>query len=126
MADRRLNTSDNIYFINGDNKGDINDRDGYVYGQSVRGADIEFKNWVLSGGYKQDKITSDDGKNLLLDEEKIQEEAKYDGYYSIVTSELEMADLEQRDIYRGLARIEDTFKVSKTEFESRPVYVWTN
>lgn len=81
---------------------------------------------MLSGGYKQDKITSDDGKNLLLDEEKIQEEAKYDGYYSIVTSELEMADLEQRDIYRGLARIEDTFKVSKTEFESRPVYVWTN
>lgn len=225
VADRGLNTSDNIYFINGDNKGDINDRDGYVYGQSVRGADIEFKTWVLSGGYKQDKITSDDGKeisflhksrihpkqlnvnvtvpgqkqpkkktvtidqkqmvyysekyakkqkadrdamvarakdlidhpgkydrvtakgsssyvkniafnketgeivdgkNLLLDEEKIQEEAKYDGYYSIVTSELEMADLELRDIYRGLARIEDTFKVSKTEFESRPVYVWTN
>ena len=34
--------------------------------------------------------------------------------------------MELRDVYRGLARIEDTFKVSKTEFESRPVYVWTN
>lgn len=225
VADRGLNTSDNIYFINGDNKGDINDRDGYVYGQSVRGADAEFKNWVLSGGYRQDKVTEDDGteisfthksrihprtlqvnvavpgqkqtkkkavvidqkqmvyysekyakkqradrdamiarakdlikhpgkydrvtakgsasyvkniafsketgeivdgKELLLDEEKIMEEEKFDGYYSIVTSELEMDDLELRNIYRGLARIEDTFKVSKTEFESRPVYVWTN
>ena len=67
-----------------------------------------------------------DGKDLLLDEEKFQEEEKYDGYYSIVTSELEMDDIKLRDIYRGLARIEDTFKVSQTEFESRPVYVWTN
>lgn len=37
VADRGLNTSDNIYFLNGDNKGEINTRDGYVYGQSVRG-----------------------------------------------------------------------------------------
>ena len=61
-----------------------------------------------------------------MDLEKIQEEEKYDGYYSIVTSELRMSDHELRDIYRGLARIEDAFKVSKTEFEARPVYVWTN
>ena len=37
-----------------------------------------------------------------------------------------MGDHEMRDTYRGLARIEETFKISKTEFESRPVYVWTN
>ena len=43
VADRGLNTSDNIYFLNGDNKADYNPRDGYVYGQSVRGADAEFK-----------------------------------------------------------------------------------
>ncbi len=43
VADRGLNTSDNIYFLNGDNKADHNPRDGYVYGQSVRGADAEFK-----------------------------------------------------------------------------------
>lgn len=44
VADRGLNTSDNIYYLNGDNKGDHNQRDGYVYGQSIRGADAEFKN----------------------------------------------------------------------------------
>ena len=225
VADRGLNTSDNIYWMNGDNRGEHNDRDGYVYGQSVRGADAEFKTWVLSEGYqketvtdhngnevtfkhksrihpkelhvnvtkpgrkkpvkrsilvdqkqmvyysekyakkqkadrqamvdrandiikhpnKYDRITAKgsaayvtnlsfnkttgeiaDGKQLSLDEEKIREEEKYDGYYSIVTSELEMDDLQMREIYRGLAKIEDSFKVTKTCFESRPIYVWLN
>lgn len=225
VADRGLNTSDNIYWINGTNKGDSNSRDGYVYGQSVRGADAGFKSWVLSGGYHEDKIPSNDGslitfqhksriypkelqvnvtkpgqkkpvkkkvvvdqkqmvyysekyakkqrkdravmlerakdlikypkkydritakgsasyilnisfdkstgeivegKTLELDTEKIKEEEKYDGYYSIVTSELDMSDLKMRDVYRGLTRIEDSFKVTKTYFEARPVYVWLN
>ena len=225
VADRGLNTSDNIYFLNGDNKADHNPRDGYVYGQSVRGADAEFKAWVLKGDYKTEKLTDDDGREvtfthksrihpktiqvnttvpgqkkkrkkpvsidqkqmayysekyakkqkhdrdimvarakdlikhpkkydkitaagsgayvqniafdkstgeiiegreLVLDEAKIDEEEKYDGYYSIVTSELKMSDHEMRETYRGLARIEETFKISKTEFESRPVFVWTN
>ncbi len=37
-----------------------------------------------------------------------------------------MSGHEIRGTYRGLARIEETFKISKTEFESRPVFVWTN
>ena len=225
VADRGLNTSDNIYWLNGDNKGDNNTRDGYVYGQTVRGADSEFKEWVLKDDYKNDKITDDEGnkitfkhksrifpkelhvnvtkpgqkkpvkkkvvvdqkqlvyysekyakkqkadreamisrakdliknpkkytrvtakgsasyviniafdkktgeivegRNLELDIEKIREEEKYDGYYSIVTSELNMSDEEMRNVYRGLARIEDSFKVTKTFFESRPVYLRTN
>ena len=31
-----------------------------------------------------------------------------------------------REIYRGLAKIEETFKISKSDFRSRPVYVSTN
>ena len=31
-----------------------------------------------------------------------------------------------RRVYRGLAKIEDSFKITKTFFESRPVYVRTN
>ena len=53
-------------------------------------------------------------------------EAKYDGYYSIVTSELEMEDLQIREVYRGLIRIEDTFRITKSEFDTRPIYVRTN
>ncbi len=226
VADRGLNTSDNIYWLNGDNKGETNSRDGYVYGQSVRGAGAEFKEWVLdSNGYITEKITDDegreitfrhksrihpkelqvnvtkpgrkkpvkkavsvdqkqmvyysekyakkqkadreamvlrakdlikspekydritskgsasyvlnisfdketgeivDGKSLQLDEEKIKNEEMFDGYYSIVTSELSMSDYEMREVYRGLARIEDSFRVTKTYFNSRPVYVRLN
>jgi len=224
VADRGLNTSDNIYYLNGDNQEEENKKDGYVYGQSVRGADAEFKEWVLSGGYQKDTVIDEkgnpvtfihksrihkktlqvnekiidkkkkkkaitvdqkqmvyysekyakrqranrnamierakdlilhpkkydrvtakgsaayvlniafskdsgeivDGKALELDLAKIAEEEKYDGYYSIVTSELKMSDPELREVYRGLAKIEDSFKVTKTCFESRPVYVWLN
>ena len=75
-----------------------------------------------------DKSTGEiiEGRSLELDIEKIREEEKYDGYYSIVTSELKMADEEMRRVYRGLAKIEDSFKITKTFFESRPVYVRTN
>ena len=60
VADRGLNTSDNIFFLAGKNE-KINDRDGYVYGQSVRGADKEFKEWVLNeNGYITDIIIKDD------------------------------------------------------------------
>jgi hypothetical protein len=62
----------------------------------------------------------------LLDTEKIAKEEKYDGYYSIVTSELNMSDFEIRDTYRVLARIEDTIKISKKDFSSRLVFVRTN
>lgn len=66
VADRGLNTSDNIYYLNGDNKADYNPRDGYVYGQSVRGADAEFKAWVLGGGYKTEKLKDDDGNEVTF------------------------------------------------------------
>ena len=222
VADRGLNTSDNIYKLNGSNKSDNNKRDGYIYGQSVRGADQEFKDYVLDqDGYVDTKIidnnseitfrhksriypktiyvespnkkgvltkhkTTVDQKQLVyyskkyadkqklerdraierakdliahpkkydkvsakgasgyviniafdkngeiinrsmeLDVDKIQEEEKYDGYYSIVTSELNMSDIEIREKYRGLIRIEDTFKITKSELDTRPIFVRTN
>ena len=239
VADRGLNTSDNIFYLAG--KNDKPNADGYIYGQSVRGADAEFKAWVLNqDGYQNDpifdkdgnpitframkfdnkgnllgyekqqayfkhksriypkeitikrngkrntKIRTDqkqmvyyskkyadkqkhdrnqmierakdiiknpkkydkvsckgaksyinnikfvkstgeiaDGLELSLKEDLIKEEELYDGYYSIVTSELNMNDFELRDKYRGLSKIEDTFKITKSELETRPVYVWT-
>lgn len=60
---------------------------------------------------------------LSLDEEKIAEEERLDGYYMIVSSEFDKAPDEIIDIYRGLWRIEETFKVTKSELDARPVYV---
>ena len=60
---------------------------------------------------------------LSLDEDKIAEEEKLDGYYVIVSSEMKKTDDEIIDIYRGLWRIEETFKVTKSDLEDRPVFV---
>lgn len=62
---------------------------------------------------------------LDIDEEKIREEEALDGYYMLLTSEMDASDDEIIDMYRGLWRIEESFKVTKSELESRPVYVWT-
>ena len=59
----------------------------------------------------------------VLDYAKVAEEEKYDGYYSIVTSELDMSDIEVTETYRGLWEIEETFRVTKGVLETRPVYV---
>ena len=66
-----------------------------------------------------------DGINLSLNLEKITEEEKYDGYYSIVTSEKNLSDKEIRNIYKGLWEIEESFKIIKSEFRARPVYLRT-
>ena len=62
---------------------------------------------------------------LTLDEEKIAEEEKLDGYYVIVTSEMDKEDDEIIDIYRGLWKIEETFRVTKSELKDRPVFMST-
>lgn len=231
VADRGLNTSDNIFYLASFNK-QKDERDGYVYGQSIRGGDKEFKDWAIdlkdyiTDFYDEngnlvdvDKVIKDsntkyiafhhksrivnkkikiikDGKRkvtvevrqkqmvyfsfkymmkqkkerekmiekakdiikspasytratsygacayinnvayneddgividteLSINEDKIKEEEKYDGFYSIVTSEVDYPDDKLRKIYRGLAKIEDTFKVSKTSLKARPAFVWT-
>lgn len=62
-------------------------------------------------------------KHLLLDEQKIKEDAALDGYYMLMTSEYQETDEKIVEIYRGLWRIEESFKVTKTDLEARPVFV---
>lgn len=219
VADRGLNTSDNTAFLSGKNDDDVQGNDGYVYGQSVLGADKEFKDWVLNpegyiydiekskdeadirfthksriyaktiqlqnrkgerklkmtvyqkqmvyysekyackqkkdrelalakardlianpgkytratshgaAGYvKNLKFVKDTGEvatgtDLSLNLSKIEYEEKFDGFYSIVTSEKDLSDKEIRDIYKGLWEIEESFKIIKSEFKARPIYV---
>jgi len=69
------------------------------------------------------EIRGKDGKSLTLDIEKIEREERFDGYYSIVTSELDMSEEQIIDTYRGLWEIEETFKITKSDLLARPVYV---
>lgn len=64
-----------------------------------------------------------------VDMEKFMEDEKYDGYYCIVTNLFDedgtgvLSDDKIIDMYRGLWRIEDNFRVTKSELETRPVFV---
>ena len=60
---------------------------------------------------------------LEFDEERLAAEEACDGYYCIVTSETRMSDSDIIEAYRGLWRIEESFKVTKSDLETRPVYV---
>ena len=69
------------------------------------------------------KKKRNDNVSRYIDYESIAEEEKYDGYYSIVTSEWNLSDLEIIKIYRGLWKIEESFKITKSELRARPVYL---
>lgn len=68
-----------------------------------------------------------DSKKLLsmIDDDKLTEFNELMGYYQIVSSELEMDDLEIIDKYHGLTRIEDQFREMKGTLETRPIWVNT-
>lgn len=61
-------------------------------------------------------------KNYYLDEARIEEEAKYDGFYAVATNIFDMKETEVLDIQSRRYKIEDCFRVLKTNFSSRLVY----
>ncbi len=67
-----------------------------------------------------------DANALTLNEQKIKDQEALDGYYVLVTSEYEKSASEIIEIYRGLWKIEESFKVTKSDLESRPVFVSTD
>ncbi|KLU63083.1 transposase DDE domain protein [Peptococcaceae bacterium CEB3] len=50
----------------------------------------------------------------------------YDGYFCIITSELDYDERKMRQVYGGLWRIEESFRIMKTDFYARPVFVRKN
>ena len=61
---------------------------------------------------------------LSLNTKKIQEEAQYDGFYAVCTN-LDDDPLEIIKVNRQRWEIEESFRIMKTEFKSRPAYVHT-
>ncbi len=60
-----------------------------------------------------------------IDNTKIDEDAKYDGYFCIITSELDFDYKKILEIYKGLWRIEESFRITKNDLEVRPIYLST-
>ena len=64
-------------------------------------------------------------KVIVFLDEKLKKYKETMGFYSIVTSEIEEDDREIINRYHGLSRIEDSFRIIKSDLEGRPIYVWT-
>lgn len=88
---------------------------------TVHGAAAYIKN--IAFDKKTGEVCEEPGEKLLFDSEKAEEDARYDGYYCLITSELEMPACRIIEIYRGLSEIEDNFKVAKSDLDIRPVFV---
>ncbi len=61
-------------------------------------------------------------KDRKLDTKKIEEDEKFDGYQCLITSELDYSEKEIRKYYHELWEIEETFKITKSDLEFRPIY----
>jgi transposase len=61
-----------------------------------------------------------------VDLEKAEKDAMYDGYFCIITSELDYDERKIRQVYGGLWRIEQSFRIMKTDLYARPVFVSKN
>jgi transposase len=67
-----------------------------------------------------------DKSTKVINQEKVENDALFDGYFCIITSELEYDHNKIMEVYGGLWKIEETFRITKSELDARPVYVSTN
>ena len=85
-----------------------------------------------TGSYKyiaKDRVDKKTGEiseltdSYYIDLDRVAEEEKYDGYYLLVTSELKEDDDKVIEAYKGLWKIEESFKITKTSLKARPVWL---
>ena len=83
----------------------------------------------LGDSVKYIKVTNKDknGKNrkpvVEVNRERIEEDLKYAGYNLLVTSEVDMSPLQIYRAYHSLWKIEESFRITKSCLDARPVYV---
>ena len=68
------------------------------------------------------KNTSSDTANYVLDMDKIHEEEKYDGFYAVATN-LDDSSKDILAVAQNRYKIEDCFRIMKTNFDARPVFL---
>lgn len=91
-----------------------------------------YKNMVreeLGDSAKYVKVINRDsnGKKIKpvieIDQKKLDEDLKYAGYNLMVTSELDMEPLQVYQTYHSLWKIEESFRITKSYLDARPVYM---
>ena len=110
------------------------------YQQTIRNRQIERAKKIISKPSSADKKAQNDAKRFIkktpftndgeiasrtmyeLDETAIAEESRYDGFYAVCTN-LDDSPAEIAKINHDRWEIEESFRIMKSEFEARPVYL---
>jgi len=84
------------------------------------------KSLISNYGYRK-FLTVDGEVQVLVDEEKLQREALWDGLHGVITNtrDKDMKPEEALSHYHGLWQVEDSFRVEKHDLRVRPVFHWT-
>jgi transposase len=84
------------------------------------------KSLISNYGYKK-FLTVDGDIKVVVDEEKLQREALWDGLHGIMTNikEKDMKAEEALSHYHGLWQVEESFRIEKHDLRVRPVFHWT-
>jgi hypothetical protein len=78
------------------------------------------KQLIGNKGYRK-YLTTEGGRHFVIDEEKIKEEARYDGKWVLTTNtDLPAAEVAMK--YKQLWTVEAIFRTMKTTLQTRPVY----
>lgn len=99
--------------------------------KAIKETNSERRKSMLGQSYKYIKETRIDKEGneingsvvLSIDQDKIDEDSKLDGYYLIVTNQDDKTDEEIIDLYRGLWEIEESFRITKSELLARPAFI---
>lgn len=112
-----------------------------AYQKAVRAAQVDrAEKMVASGNAKKERRNPNDparfiGKRAVtdegeaakvhyyLDEDKVAEEERYDGLYAVSTDLLDDPVGDILKVSEGRWQIEECFRIMKTDFEARPVYL---
>jgi hypothetical protein len=79
----------------------------------------------LTGRLKKSYVKISKGCKIEIDQEKLNLEAQYDGFFGLKTNIKEANSLDILNSYRGLWQVEQTFRIAKSNLEIRPVYHYT-
>ena len=115
-----------------------------LYQKSIRSRQIERAVKMVENGAKKKSYSNpndpsrfvrkvavtDDGEaagktQYSLNEEKIEEERMYDGYYAVCTNLVEDDVKDILSVSERRWEIEESFRIMKTDFRARPVYLST-
>lgn len=105
--------------------------------EKIRRSELELLNNVYDIGH----INPSENKNIITDHyvketgeladasikkvnyDKFKEDEKFDGFFCIITSELNYDYKKILEVYHHLSYIEESFRITKSDLETRPIFV---